>query len=67
MITPAIAGLDQFERLSGDSGTLPNKEIGKIFQKIPSGRCAQASPDLNRIEESLRVTSEAEPAEGVAQ
>jgi len=67
MITPAIAGLDEFERLSRDSGTLLNKEIGRIFQKIPSGRSAQASPDLNRIEELFKGTSEAEPAEGVAQ
>lgn len=76
MITSAIAGFDQFERFLRVFDTLLKKEIGRIFQKIPSEWRAQASPDLNQLEESIRGTSkadlvavinESDPMEGVAQ
>ncbi len=76
MITSTIARFEQFEKFLGIFDTLLKKEIGRIFQEIPSEWRAQATPDLNQLEESIRGTSKADlaaainksgPMEGVAQ
>ena len=76
MLTPAISGLEQFDRFLKIFDTFLKAEIDGIFQKIPDSWGAQAAPDLKQLKESIRGTSRADleavikkskPMGGVAQ